>query len=379
VKFILLVGLGLVAAPVLAQRGRPVPVPATLPAYTAPTPAAPEPAFTPRLHQGGYSADGQHFTVERLAPPPPKTPYGATPTLLDVAVSDSSTTYLVFPRAVSLVDVGMMDNYLIKIEANSVFVRARTKKAPPTPVLVRFGNKYWMGRLVTVRAPVLTLYDFSKPGALNPPAQPATLTAAELLGPDAIVADAQADLGVQDGGLQTSTGNVMTSSSTGVGPDNELALDREASKKNRINAQLRRLDQYNEAIHSVAVVDNRLSLSLVNVRNDKQFSYMRFKLVNSSSIDYQVDFADFTLVENDKKRFLGKKRNEARRPMMPAGGHPNQSIAGNSTGYLYYAVPLFAATDEGHLAVGLRELSGARALQLNVPSRVINTAPTVFK
>lgn len=360
-KQLLFASLALLAAPALAQ----------------PAPAAPASSFTPRYHVGGYSAGGQHFTVERLAPPPPKTPFGATPTLLDVAVADSSTTYLVFPAAVSLVDVGMLDNYLIKIEANSVFVRARSRKAPPTPVLVRFGNKYWMGRLVTVRHPVLTLYDFTRPGALNPPAEPAALPPAQLLGPDTIVATDEAGAAsAAPGDLQTGTGSVMPATSTGIGPDNELALDREASKKGRINALLRRLDQYPEALHSVAVVDNRLALSLVNVRNDKQFTYLRFKLVNDSSIDYQVDFADFTLVENDRRRFLGKKRNEARRPMMPAGGHANQRIAGNSTGYLYYAVPLFAATNEGHLAVGLRELSGARALQLNVPSRVINTAPT---
>ncbi|WP_139926411.1 DUF4138 domain-containing protein [Hymenobacter sp. DG01] len=380
-KLHILIGLGLLAAPALHAQRRAQPLPAQLPAYApAPTPAAGPAGY----HQGGYTTEGQHFTVQRLTTPPPPTPPGATPTLLDVAVSDSSTTYIVFPGSVSLVDVGMMDNYLVKIEANSVFIRARKKSSPPTPILVRHGSKYWMGRLVTVKRPVLTLYDFTKPGALNPPPAPASLTGAEMLGnPDAIVGDVQVDLSgdVQStaGGMQTGTGAVLQETSTGVGPDNELAMDRSASKKARINAMLRRLDLFKEEVHSVAVVDNRLSFSLANVRNDKQFTYMRFKLVNHSSIDYQVDFADFTLVENDKKRFMGKKRNEARRPMMPAGGHPNQRVKGNSTGYIYYAVPLFAATDEGHLSVGLRELSGARAIQLRVPSHVINTAPTFIQ
>ena len=386
-KLYILLGLGLLAAPAVHAQTRVQPYPDQLPAYSPAPAAAPaaEPSVGPAgYHTGGYTTTGQHFTVQRLAPPPPPTPPGATPTTLDIAVSDSSTTYLVFPAVVSLVDVGMMDNYLVKIEGNSVFIRARKKVSPPTPVMVRHGSKYWIGRLVTVKRPVLTLYDFSKPGALNPPPAPASLTSAEMLGsPDAIVGEVQADLSgdVQStaGGMQTGTGNVLQETSTGVGPDNELAMDRAASKKARINALLRRLDQYNEEVHSVAVVDNRLSFSLTNVRNDKQFTYMRFKLVNNSSIDYQVDFADFTLVENDKRRFLGKKRNEARRPMMPAGGHPNQRVKGNSTGYIYYAVPLFAATNQGHLAVGLRELSGARAIQLRVPSQVINTAPTFIQ
>lgn len=322
---------------------------------------------------------------ERLAPPPGVTPFGATPTLLDVAVSDSSTTYLVFPGAVSLVDVGMLNNYLIKIEATSVFIRARKKSTPPTPVMVRYGNKYWMGRLVTVQRPVLMLYDFTKPGALAPPEQKPQAKPGEMLGPDAIVGpdlenlegiDAQDVAGSNQPGLQTSTGAVLQRTSPGVGPDNELAIDRAVTAKDRLNARLRTLGKEEPRLHSVATVDNRMSFSLVNVRNDKQFTYLRFKLVNNSSIDYQVDFADFTLVENDKKKFLGKKRNEARRPMMPAAGRANQRVPANSSGFLYYAVPLFAATNTGHLAVGVRELSGARAIALNIPSRVINTAPT---
>ncbi|MBG8556315.1 DUF4138 domain-containing protein [Hymenobacter guriensis] len=382
-KLYILLGLGLLAAPTVHAQRRAQPLPAQLSVYSPSSPAAPAPGPA-GMHTGGYTSEGQHFTMQRLAPPPPPTPPGATATALDIAVSDSSTTYLVFPGTVSLVDVGMMDNYLVKIEANSVFIRGRKNASAPTPIMVRHGSKYWIGRLVTVKRPVLTLYDFTKPGALNPPPAPAALTGADLLGsPDAIVGDVQVDLSgdVQstDGGLQTGTGAVLQETSTGVGPDNELAMDRAASKKARINALLRRLDQYRDEIHSVAIVDNRLSFSLTNVRNDKQFTYMRFKLVNNSSIDYQVDFADFTLVENDKRRFLGKKRNEARRPMMPAGGHPNQRVKGNSTGYIYYAVPLYAATNEGHLAVGLRELSGARAIQLRVPSHVINTAPTFIQ
>ena len=320
---------------------------------------APAPApLPPGVHQGGYTSTGQHYTITRLAPPEAPGPFGAQAPLIDVAVSDSSTTYLVFAGGVSLVDVGMMDNYLVKIEANAVFVRARSKKAPPTPILVRFGSKYWMGRLVTVRRPVLTLYDFSKPGSMNPPAGAGGNASASASG--------TANLG----------GAIMPDQSQGVGPENALAMDKDARKKAFINAKLRRLDLYREEHQAVAVLDNKLALSLANVRNDKDFTYLRFKVINNSSIDYNVDFVDFALVENSKRRFLGKKKNQARRPLAPSGGHANQVIKGNSTGYLYYAVPLFAATDQGHLQVDLRELNGARALTLPIPSHVINTAST---
>ena len=263
----------------------------------------------------------------------------AAPTLLDVAVSDSSTTYLVFSGPVSLVDVGMANNYLVKIEANAVFVRARRKSAPPTPMLIRFGSKYWMGRLVYVNRPVLQLYDFQKDGAL---------------------------------GMSNGTG-----SAAGSAPENELALDKEREKKAAVESKLGKLRKSKEEHQAVAVVDNDLVLSLANVRNDKDFTYLRFKVINHSAIDYNVDFTDFQLVENAQKKFLAKKKNEARRPLAPSGGLANQVVSGRTTGYLTYAIPLYAATDRGYLEVTLRELNGARVLVLPVPSRVINRASTI--
>ncbi|GAB3879424.1 hypothetical protein GCM10028824_42870 [Hymenobacter segetis] len=263
----------------------------------------------------------------------------ATDNLLDVAVSDSSTTYLVFGGPVSLVDVGMANNYLVKIEANAVFVRAKRKHAPPTPMLIRYGSKYWMGRLVYVNRPVLQLYDFQKDGALSI--------------------------------------NGKSASSTGAAPENELALDKEREKKAVVEGKLSKLRKTREEHQSVAVVDNDLVLSLANVRNDKDFTYLRFKVINKTNIDYNVDFTDFQLVENAQKKFLARKKNEARRPLAPAGGGPNQVITGRTTGYLTYAIPLYAATERGYLEVTLRELNGARVLVLPVPSRVINRAATI--
>lgn len=257
--------------------------------------------------------------------------------LLDVAVSDSSTTYLVFGGPVSLVDVGMAGNYLVKIEANAVFVRARRKHAPPTPLLIRYGSKYWMGRLVFVKRPVLQLYDFQKDESLG----------------------------------------LASSSSAGSAPENELAMDKERAKKTAVEGKLNKLRHSREEHQAVAVVDNDLVLSLANVRNDKDFTYLRFKVINKTNIDYNVDFTDFQLVENAQKKFLARKKNQARRPLAPSGGAPNQIIAGRTTGYLTYAIPLYAATEHGYLEVTLRELNGARVLVLPVPSRVINRAATI--
>ena len=257
--------------------------------------------------------------------------------LLDVAVSDSSTTYLVFGGPVSLVDVGMANNYLVKIEANAVFVRAKRKNAPPTPLLIRHGSKYWMGRLVYVNRPVLQLYDFQRDAVLG-------------------------------------TSNNASAASA---PENALAMDKDPAKKEEVEGKLQKLRQVHEEHQSVAVVDNDLVLSLANVRNDKDFTYMRFKVINRSAIDYNVDFTDFQLVENAHKKFLGKKKNEARRPLAPSGGGAHQIISGRTTGYLTYAIPLYAATERGYLEVTLRELNGARVLVLPVPSRVINRATII--
>ncbi len=272
-------------------------------------------------------------------PSPSPTAMVASEKLQDVAVSDSSTTYLVFPGPVTLVDVGMVNNWLVKIEGNAVFVRARRKLPPATPMLIRFGSKYWMGRLVFVNRPVLQLYDYQNSSGL--------------------------------------LGAAGTGAKAGAAPENELAMDKELEKKNAVEGKLSQLRKAREEHQTVAVVDNDLVLSLANVRNDKDFTYLRFKVINKTAIDYNVDFTDFQLVENAQKKFLARKKNEARRPLAPSGGSPNQIITGRTTGYLTYAIPLYAATERGYLEVTLRELNGARVLVLPVPSRVINRAATI--
>ncbi|QKG59059.1 DUF4138 domain-containing protein (plasmid) [Hymenobacter sp. BRD128] len=301
----------------------------------------------------------------------PTAPYDATmpsDMMVKVAVSDSSTTYLVFPEGVSLVDVGMLNNYLVKIENNAVFVRARRPGAPPTPIMVRHGARYWLGQIVYVKSPVMMLYDFQKGGNMAPNGDgtygPRHYGQARYEpGPYSYLGQTPAPGGEGASGPQM--------------PENELALDKEAEKKVRVDSRLSLLNRQGEDHHAVAVLDNDLVLSLANVRNDKDFTYFRFKLVNGTAIDYNVDFCDFQLVENSQGRLFSKKKNEARRALVAVGGRPNQTIAGNTTGYLLYAVPLFAATNQGHLAVLLREKFGARALALNLPSRLINQAPSL--
>lgn len=347
---------GAQALPTISSQHYP---PATVPAL--------KPATQPELLRA--SPEQQKRAARTLARP--SAPYEATmPSdfMVRVAVSDSSTTYLVFPEQVTLVDIGMLNNYLVKIENNAVFVRARKNSAPPTPILVRHGARYWLGQLVFVHDPVMMLYDFQKGGNMAPNGD-------GTYGPGRV---GQARYEPSPYRYLGETPPPGSSSSSGPQmPENELALDREADKKALVDTRLNLLNRQGEDHHAVAVLDNDLVLSLANVRNDKDFTYFRFKLVNGTAIDYNVDFCDFQLVENSSGRFLGKKKNEARRSLVAVGGRPNQTIPGNSTGYLLYAVPLFAATNQGHLAVLLREKFGARALALNLPSRLINQAPAL--
>lgn len=259
--------------------------------------------------------------------------------LSDIAVSDSSTTYLVFNGPVSLVDVGMANSYQVKIEANAVFVRAKKKKPAPSPILVRYGSNYWMGRLVYSARPVLKLYDFHA-GTLIP-------------------------------------GNGLGFASPGSPAGNVPAMGNPAFHQAEVESKLSNLRQAKEEHRSVAVVAHDLVLSLANIRHDQRFTYLRFKVINKANIDYRVDFTDFQLVENATGKFLGKKKNQARRPLASTGGEESQNIAGRSTGYLTYAIPLYAATDKGYLEVTLRELHGARVLVLPIPSKVINRAATI--
>lgn len=243
----------------------------------------------------------------------------AYPGIDTVFVSDTETTYLIFPEEVQLVDIGRTGDYYARIEGKSVFLKARSKASGPTNLFVRFGEAYYTARIVFALLPVQSLYDFNKqpnPGQQSPGS---SLAAAVIL--DKLVQ--------QEAGMQ--------------------------GKSLRQHAR------------------HGMNLRLTHLQNDRQQLLLGMHLANSSSINYRLDFVGFSFQEKRGKLF--SRNNSYRKEVRPIAEIVPQHIPALEEGLLYYALPLFAMTRRGRLEILIREQEGARLLRIRVPARLINKAP----
>ncbi|WP_224995068.1 DUF4138 domain-containing protein [Cesiribacter sp. SM1] len=236
-----------------------------------------------------------------------------------VFVSDTETTYLIFPEEVQLVDIGRTGEYFARIEGKSVFLKARSKTSGPTNIFVRFGGAYYTARIAFALVPAQSLYDFSKQPAAGQEPSGGSPVAAVLL---------------------------------------EKLAQQEAVMQNRSLRQRAR---------------HGLALRLMHLQNDRQLLLLGMCLANNSSIDYRLDFVGFSFQEKRGKLF--SRNNSYRKEVRPVAEIVPQRISALEQGSLYYALPLFAMTRRGRLEILIREQEGARLLRIKVPARLINKAP----
>ena len=194
----------------------------------------------------------------------------------------------------SLVDVGMANNYLVKIEANAVFVRA-------TPQV----------RAAHAHAHSLRLEVLDGPARVREPPGAAALRLSK--------------------GRRAGHATATAPPATGAAPENELALDKEREKKAAVEGKLSKLRKAREEHQAVAVVDNDLVLSLANVRNDKDFTYLRFKVINKTDHRLQRRF--------HRLPAGGKRAEEVSGPQKERGAPPAGSLGRRGQPGDYRAAP----------------------------------------
>jgi hypothetical protein len=241
-----------------------------------------------------------------------------------ILVSDTETTYLLFPEEVLLVDIGRSGEYFAKIEGNSVFLKARSKQTGPTNLFIRYGQEYYTARLLFHEKPLRYLYE---PGSKASHPSPA-----------------------------------FHKEEKGGEPDTELGL-----------AGLRKVKAAPENWLGAKKTRHGLTLRITHLQIDQQLIYLGMQLRNSSSIDYRLDFAGFSFQEKRGRRF--SRNNNSRKEVRPFISEAPSVIPAHGESSLFYALPLYAMTSRGKLLIQLREREGARVLDIAVPARRINQAP----
>ena len=244
-----------------------------------------------------------------------------------IFVSDTETTYLLFPEKVELVDIGKAGEYAARIEGESVFLKALKSQASQTSLLVRYGKQYYHAKLIFTNQPEKNLYEIRS-------AAKSTLEAEE---------------GKQE--EEVKFGSIRD------------RLEKVKSLEGRKGMKYSR--------HS-------LTVRTTHLQNDSMATYLGFTLKNNSSIDYKIDFIGFSLSEKKGRRF--SRNNLFKKELLPFTSDAPAVVHGGEEEKLFYALPLYAMASRGKLQIQIREKNGSRVLRLSIPARLINNAkPFVYE
>lgn len=243
-----------------------------------------------------------------------------------IFVSDTETTYLLFPEEVLLVDIGRPGEYFARIEGKSVFLKARNQQSGPTNILIRFGQSYFTARLIFTDLPERYLY---------------------------------------------APGETAAIPGSAAGSDEQ----EEAPDSGTMRAMLHKLKEEPEAQAVRQRSRHGLRLRITHLQHDRQAIYLGLQLINSSTVDYKPDFVGFSFEEKRGRRF--SRNNRYGREVRPYEAEVPALVPGFGEGKLFFALPLYAMTSRGRLRIVLREKDGARVLRISVPARKINQSPII--
>lgn len=137
--------------------------------------------------------------------------------------------------------------------------------------------------------------------------------------------------------------------------------------------RLQGLEHEKRTYKSVAARVDDVTFALENVKNDHSAYYLKFKVENKTSIIYQLDYVGFDNVEFYRKKFFSKKR-ETRIPVTPLIDSDIRDVKPYCEEYFYFALPIYAVGSRGGLIVTLREISGVRTVEVEIPYKVLATA-----
>jgi hypothetical protein len=248
--------------------------------------------------------------------------FAQTDTLL---VSHQATSYLLFNEDVALVDVGMDSQYYVKIEGNAVFLKAHRANSTPTSLFVKHGDTYFTAFLSYRPSPGKMLYDYRS----------------------------------------KDTGTVRGNTN--------LAASTSKTDKKEVEKRLTSWRPSPSGSKHKKVGKSGLSLSLDNIENDKQATYIGFTLSNTSSVDFVIDLVTFEQKEKRGKRF--SQNNISSILIEPLDTNVEFATVEAKTAKKFsYAIPLFAMRERGKLIVTFREKSGSRIISILIPARYINNA-----
>ena len=279
-----------------------------------------------------------------------------------IKVNRTSTTYLIFPSKVALVDVS--PEYLIKIESgNIVFVRPRTTSARLTPLLVRTSDNTYLGYLGVSEGTPPAFVDISKmqrpvQTEVHMPELPALPSTGQTTIPGSAPNNDQMLTSLNPTGTITPVVNQPVY-------DEESAFNAENSLKSRMDSLLSGSPQNFDQERNSGIV-----VKLTHLLHDSTNTYVQLTIQNQTAMPYLLDQVSFWYQNQARKR-KGIYLDGETYPMEPMVETFPDRVEADQKIQLRFALPQFAPQSRSEFVVNIREKSGTRNVTLSLPMKTV--------
>lgn len=231
-----------------------------------------------------------------------------------IYVSNESTSYLLFDDPIQLYNIGNQDFIGQVDDPKMLFLKAKNSLAKATSLVVSHGENVFTG-FIAYRSKPHPFYDYRK----------------------------------KDG--------------------------KEASPNKEVETKLKSLKKLAPNVTFMAENQNVL-VKMTHLYNDNKATYVRFMLMNQSSILYDLDYVSFAYIEERKRK--SKKINTLEsglEEMSPLVIEEEPITQAGQSKEFFYAIPLYSTTANGYLQVIFREKAGVRSVTFKIPfSHVLKAA-----
>lgn len=280
-----------------------------------------------------------------------------------IRVNRLTTTYLIFPSKVDLVDIS--PEYLVKIESgNIVFVRPRLTSARKTPIFVRTDNGTYLGYL-----------------SISGKTPPAFVEVAKMLNPPKPQLAGTTISGQSGPVLQTTfpfNGPLLVSLNTltGLTPvtqpvEEHSAVVNVAPITTKNNLQIR-MDSLlsGPATHHDREQNSGISVRVTHLLHDSTNTYIQLSLTNKTAMPFLLDQVSFWYQHQAKKR-KGAYLDGETYPMEPVFETIPERVEAGQEVRLQFVLPQFAPQSRSRFVINVREKTGTRNVTLSLPMREV--------
>ena len=262
-------------------------------------------------------------------------------------ISNLSSTYLAFPQEVDLINIGSPD-FVFQVEKSIIFLKAIRSGVKNTNMLIRCGNSLFTISLIFQIKPKKSLYDFRKMNF--------SYTSSE-----------KNPSSPQNSNFTNSKDGNRIISNTKNKENLPASMDKTSEADSQeFNSKINKVLSYPDRFKTFGTSENQITILLTNIFTDSLRMYLKFKIINRSSLNYDLDYVSFQFQRNG--HFT---KNTVLTPIYSSlitscGPHAKQN--------LIFVLPLFGTSKGGLFTAIFRELNGDRKETIEIPDRAFNMA-----